>query len=242
MKTRFVLVVPVFALVSACADPPGTKTRIASTAGSVGAPASAAPVRIPSTPSSPEPGFLVEVPRAGDVFVDGAPVAVAVLGDRMAARTGDDLMVVRAEAGVNWGRVMDVLGSTKSQFRKGTALVLAVRDDGPRRSAPIRIPAGSPSDRQPSFSPLSPGSKASPGTSDDELKVVIAISVDPKGEVTVSGRPADNAFRNDLRRRVAEGAKVVVGGSSEAPFGAIVDAVKVAQAAGATPTLGLNLP
>ena len=69
--------------------------------------------------------------------VDGTAVTGDALRGVFATKSGDALMIVRAEKTVGWGRVVQVLDAMRSWPNRGGEFVLAVRDDPKRRTAKV---------------------------------------------------------------------------------------------------------
>ncbi len=78
------------------------------------------PVKLPKTAANPLPTeqrepVTVNVDLDGQIFLQGDPVAPADLNDRLAAiaseRGSDERVFLRADRGVGYGRVMEVMGT-----------------------------------------------------------------------------------------------------------------------------------
>ncbi len=223
------------AFTNACASREPTKTAthaVAPRPTTSAAPSATAPA---TSPASIETGLIVDVSPAGEVLVDGAKVETSALGGVRAAKSDDEITVIRAKADVRWGRVIEVLVALKGHFKTGAPFVLALRDDAAHRTAPIRLGSRSPTQDR---ATRSGGRHDEP---EGEVTVTVLVDIDRDGNTSVDGRPMDSAFRERLRERVvADGARVVVVGPPDAPFGAIVDAAMKAQSAGAAIALGVG--
>ena len=99
------------------------------------------PVDLPDSKASAlkadDTPVAVSLDRAGTVFIDEAPVVGDALAGRLAAiraARGDDIRVfVRADRGLDYGRVMAVVGEVSAAGFRKVALVSAPAGAAPRK-------------------------------------------------------------------------------------------------------------
>jgi biopolymer transport protein ExbD len=98
------------------------------------------PVELPRTSaariSQPRQPVIVTVTRSGDIHLREEPVPRAALVDRLAAmreEVGDAVVYVRADRGIDYGRVLSVLGEVGQAGFAKVSLIAEAQSTPPAR-------------------------------------------------------------------------------------------------------------
>jgi biopolymer transport protein ExbD len=217
-----VVAVVAFALGAACAKPTPASEPTAA------APRPAA--TLAPTTLAPATPLVVELAANGEVRADGARVADGGLRDVVARTKTQDVVVLAAAADTPWRTMVPLLEASRERLAS-TGLVLAIREEPQRRTAPVGG-AGSPKLRPPPrATPPAPGS---PGGTDDELQVLLHVELKKDGPTTVDNEKLTGPLVARARAAKARGVEIAILVTSDdgLPLGAVVDATREVQAGG----------